>query len=443
MVTKLLVRTYDVGLGDCIYVRIPHGTRGFHILIDCGSWSGSKKLGEALAHLKGELPQAQGKRQLDLLVATHLHFDHLSGFKKKLFEGIKVKHLWLSAAMNEDHPQATGLHQLHDEVNTGLTRLQKLVDQGLPLSDDLKKEIEARVELAANEEEMDLLLNDLGTTPVFVHAGDQTPVASLGLPPQTKLTILAPENNIDYYYMGDDGAGPGVAPSGVSALNALSKQFAAKKANREPKIPANISAADFRNLQTRLLSNILAFSYAENGFTNNTSVVFILEWKGKRLLFAGDAEWDAEYKDGKANGSWNVMWHKYKPAFTKPLDFLKISHHGSINATPWNTEDPSHEASQILDAILPRPTGGKKSKARALISTERGRYETIPGTDLVKELGARVANTKVYKDLLKPEHKARWKHKALEERTLGFPQPLRTDFERLLKPDKNYIELEF
>ena len=37
MGAKLLVRSYNVGCGDCIYVRIPDGEDGFHILIDCGS----------------------------------------------------------------------------------------------------------------------------------------------------------------------------------------------------------------------------------------------------------------------------------------------------------------------------------------------------------------------------------------------------------------------
>ena len=33
---QLLVRAYNVGCGDCLYVRIPTPKGGFHILIDCG-----------------------------------------------------------------------------------------------------------------------------------------------------------------------------------------------------------------------------------------------------------------------------------------------------------------------------------------------------------------------------------------------------------------------
>ena len=45
MADELLIRLYDVGLGDCIYVRIPGKTAkkedAFHMLIDCGTLGAS------------------------------------------------------------------------------------------------------------------------------------------------------------------------------------------------------------------------------------------------------------------------------------------------------------------------------------------------------------------------------------------------------------------
>ena len=84
-----------------------------------------------------------------------------------------------------------------------------------------------------------------------------------------------------------------------------------------------------------MLSNGLAFAAKETSIQNNLSVVLLIEWKKRRLLFVGDAEWEGEFKEGKHNGSWNVMWEKHRKTHLKaPLDFLKIGHHGSINATP-------------------------------------------------------------------------------------------------------------
>ena len=61
-----------------------------------------------------------------------------------------------------------------------------------------------------------------------------------------------------------------------------------------------------------MMSSAFAFAELSSKVTNNTSVVLLIEWKGKRLLFVGDAEWDTKFKEGKANGAWNVMWHERK-----------------------------------------------------------------------------------------------------------------------------------
>ena len=59
MADKLLVRLFDVGLGDCIYCRIPKAHksgRDFHILIDCGTLSSTAYLSAAVEKLKTMLP---------------------------------------------------------------------------------------------------------------------------------------------------------------------------------------------------------------------------------------------------------------------------------------------------------------------------------------------------------------------------------------------------
>jgi hypothetical protein len=42
MGSKLLIRSYNVGCGDCIYVGIPNDNNDFHILIDFGSKESAK-----------------------------------------------------------------------------------------------------------------------------------------------------------------------------------------------------------------------------------------------------------------------------------------------------------------------------------------------------------------------------------------------------------------
>ncbi len=107
MASKLLVRVYDVGLGDCILCRIPEGTiidgkhADFHMLIDCGSWSGMSFLQTALDDIAAQLPATDGeKKRLDLLVVTHEHKDHMAGCDPVLFEKFRIGASWMSAAMN-------------------------------------------------------------------------------------------------------------------------------------------------------------------------------------------------------------------------------------------------------------------------------------------------------------------------------------------------------
>jgi hypothetical protein len=104
----------------------------------------------------------------------------------------------------------------------------------------------------------------------------------------------------------------------------------------EPPLPGNISPAAFRALRARMQSNALAFAELDGKLKNNSSVVLLIERNKKRLLFVGDAEWHGDFKPGKMNGAWNVMWNERRALLGKPVDFLKIGHHGSDNSTPWD-----------------------------------------------------------------------------------------------------------
>jgi len=156
------------------------------------------------------------------------------------------------------------------------------------------------------------------------------------------------------------------------------------------------------------------------------------------------------------------MWKLRHDKLKATLDFLKIGHHGSINATPpppdrtlkskSETDVPS--VKEILDAILPLPKDGQKATAQAIVSTEREFYNPIPEGKLLVELGERVVSTRSYRAELKANginEASIWtspkaiKNKFFdkyEKNFLGELQPLRTELEHLLNPNNNYVEVE-
>jgi hypothetical protein len=113
-----------------------------------------------------------------------------------------------------------------------------------------------------------------------------------------------------------------------------------------------------------IADNLLAIDKA----ANNTSVVFALEWRGWRLLFAGDAE----IRSWKTMARENVL---------KPVHFLKVSHHGSHNGTP---------ADEIFDAILPQAPPDNRDRSAA-ISTWTETYPGIPHKPTNDRLSARAS----------------------------------------------------
>jgi len=123
--------------------------------------------------------------------------------------------------------------------------------------------------------------------------------------------------------------------------------------------------------------------------------VLLLEWRGRRLLFAGDAEWKGTgVKKGQRNGCWDVMFRvdEAHGHLSRPLDFLKVGHHGSVNGTPF--VDKAGAPQPVLDRLL--PVGGQAQVVVSTLAGEHGEKKVVLSPDLMEGLGRRAANACPY-----------------------------------------------
>ncbi|NIV29295.1 MAG: hypothetical protein GWN58_07250, partial [Anaerolineae bacterium] len=175
--------------------------------------------------------------------------------------------------------------------------------------------------------------------------------------PGTCLRVLSPEWDVDRYYLGQgtfDGhslldrymlqtkayqdKAEALGPEHIGAQPSSAEEAGAAETGKTPQ-PGNLNERDFRLLRNDMLHSALAFSQKDDRLKNNLSVVLLLEWRGRRLLFTADAEWQGKgVREGRRNSTWDVMLHhpEVEQLLTRqPLDLLKVAHHGSHNGTPF------------------------------------------------------------------------------------------------------------
>lgn len=96
---RLRIRLYRHGLGDCILLRFrkDDSEQTFNVLIDCGLISVSEKPKEKMLRVAQDIDQACNGR-LDVVVMTHEHWDHVSGFHanqaREVFDTMSIGEVW-------------------------------------------------------------------------------------------------------------------------------------------------------------------------------------------------------------------------------------------------------------------------------------------------------------------------------------------------------------
>ncbi len=119
------VRMYRAGLGDCFLVSFFQSGTEHHVLIDCGVYQGTADAEAIMLDIARHIRKTTS-RHLDLVAATHEHWDHLSGFQqaRAVFDQIDMKQVWLAWTEDPTNPLAV---QLRQERSIALNTLRAAV----------------------------------------------------------------------------------------------------------------------------------------------------------------------------------------------------------------------------------------------------------------------------------------------------------------------------
>lgn len=127
---RVAARMYCQGFGDCHLLAFANkdSDRPFYVLIDCGVVHGTSAATNRMREVAQSVFEDTGG-QIDVLVVSHEHFDHVIGFSyaEDIWAKIKFGALWLAWTENPRDPLATKLNKYRKHafaaVQQGLSRM--------------------------------------------------------------------------------------------------------------------------------------------------------------------------------------------------------------------------------------------------------------------------------------------------------------------------------
>jgi hypothetical protein len=379
--TSVKVRMYRQGLGDCLLLRIPRagGQPPFAVLIDCGVVLGTENAASKMTDVVNDIIGATGGT-IDLLVVTHEHWDHVSGFVQTDLFGskLKVRDVWLAWTEDPKDEIAATLKAQRHAMRLALTQ----AEAGLRLAGQVAAADDTASLLGFFGASPTKSTNDameaakaLGTVRFCRPTDDPVPLADTGVrafvlgPPLD--TALLKRVNPSTRQPETYGFAGTARDFGAAAATDADADLAAPF---DPKYQVPLAAAaqmpffrgrywgedgdsadqkdqSWRRIDGSWLEDSTGLALQLDSATNNTSLVLAFERPGGDvLLFAADAQ----------VGSW-LSW----PGLTWTVDgktvrgadlirrtvLYKVGHHGSHNAT---VRDGGLEAMTGLQcALLP------------------------------------------------------------------------------------------
>jgi beta-lactamase superfamily II metal-dependent hydrolase len=374
MPAEIRVRMYRTGFGDCFLVSFGAAAARRHVLIDFGTHQHGDI--DTMGRIMDGIETETGKK-LALIVATHAHRDHISGFGtfRDRFAQFEIGEVWLPWTENPDDEHATALQRRQTALTERLHA--HLGFLGAKATDPkYAAALHAISNLRGNRPAKDALAEGFRKSRTRYYAGGKS-IRNVPGVPGLSAEILGPPLDTAFFsrmnppvhqrFMTSptDQVAP-VHPFPRLEMKAADPDLQELIAKHAQPV---LSAPDIDLLREAAEAPADKLALVLDNARNNSSLVILFRFGDRALLFGGDAQW----------GSWQ-SWIGTERArdLLSEVDFIKIAHHGSHNATPVD----------VVKALRAKDLG-------VMVSTQSEPFPTIPRPPLLDELEQRAAGNAV------------------------------------------------
>jgi beta-lactamase superfamily II metal-dependent hydrolase len=334
MSAQAVVRMYNVGFGDAFLLILPGDDRPRRVLVDCGvliGGAGPAPMKQVVGQIIADTTDPDGVARIDVVVGTHRHHDHVSGFADTRWADVWVGEVWMPWTEHPKDPLARQIRSTQSRTGLALTRA---LAAGTTPEDELAMILAENA--LSNAAAMRTLHTGFDGAPrrrYLPGAGGRRSFKPRGLP-GVRVHVLGPSRDPEVIRDVDPPANKAWLRMAEAAQEQAtpSSPFAGVRDIAPDRFERGRDSAhlaleprDVRYLDGVAAADLFGVAVALDKAVNGTSLVLAFEVGEACLLFPGDAQW----------GTWlAIVEDEEAMELLARTSFWKIGHHGSHNATP-------------------------------------------------------------------------------------------------------------